>query len=115
MVMYCACGQRKTRDKEGKDSWICRCDWKEWTACFKTKETPDNITISLPTKNGIYQVRVFEDGDNYEDVSEFDLEKKNWGNPTNKAISNWKITYDDGWTGYKGVYAWKRKEDSKNG
>lgn len=51
-------------------------------------------------------MRVFEDGDDYEAESEFCTQEKNWGEYTNQAVSHWKIVYDDGWMGYRGVYAW---------
>ncbi len=61
----------------------------------------------IPEKEGIYCVRVFEDGDDHETESEFSSKEKNWGEYTNQAISNWKIEYCDNWTGFRGVYAWK--------
>lgn len=103
MGMYCCCGVRK------REVWKCDCDWQRWFACFKTDQMPENICIKRPDKDGVYKVRVFGDGDNYEDESEFSSVEKNWGEATNQAISNWKIEYDDNWTGYRGVYAWKEK------
>ena len=110
MGMYCACGVKKYGDH-----WKCECDWDGWFLCYKkkhiAKNMPDNIPIkTYPEKNGIYQVRVFEDGDDAEYESEYSVIEKNWGEPTNQAISRWKIEYNDNWTGYRGVYAWKPTE-----
>ena len=105
MGMYCACGVKK------RDDWKCECDWDGWFLCFEceaVRETQAPIKC-IPDKDGKYLVRVFEDGDDYEDESEFSLENKNWGESTNQAISHWKIEYNDNWTGYRGVYAWKEK------
>lgn len=101
--MYCCCGVKKD------DGWICQCDWKGWNFCFKCDEGnfPKNIPIGLPKKDGIYLVRTFDDGDYSEEKSEFSLSKKNWGEPTNVAISHWKIEYSDDFVGFTGVYAWK--------
>lgn len=100
MGMYCCCGVKKTEE------WTCECDWNGWYGVFKTEEMPESVVIKIPDKDGTYQVRVFEEGDNYEENSEFSCLEKNWGEYTNQAISHWKITYDDGWMGYRGVYAW---------
>ncbi len=112
MGMYCCCGVKK------RDGWICECDWEGWNLCWE-QENEDLHSIpvpvpikKIPDKDGIYQVRVFEDGDDDEVESEFSLIPKNWGQSTNQAISNWKITYEDGWCGYRGVYAWKEKSVS---
>jgi len=103
MGMYCCCGVKKR-----SDGWSCECDWEGWFLCFEVKNLPKNITIKkYPEKNGKYLVRVFEDGDYNEDESEFSTIEKNWEEPTNQAISKWKIEYSDNWTGYRGVYAWK--------
>lgn len=67
----------------------------------------------IPEKEGNYLVRTFEDGDYNEEESEFSIVKKNWGESTNQAVSNWKIQYYDGWTGYRGVYAWKGPIDGE--
>ncbi len=88
------------------EEWPCECDWTGWSGCFKTEEMPESVPIKLPDKAGKYLVRVFDD-DNYEEESEFSLLKKNWGQVTNQAISNWEIDYCDNWTGHTGVYAWK--------
>lgn len=109
MGMYCACGVKKYKD------WKCECDWKNWNLCFKmednSKNFPENIPIKeIPDKDGIYEVRTVDSGDYSEEDSEFSKTRKNWGQSTNIAISNWKIEYSDGWTGYTGVYAWKEKE-----
>lgn len=108
MGMYCCCGIRK------RDDWVCECDWNGWFLCFK-KDTEDNFPKNIPIKpipdkDGIYVVRTFEDGDYYEETSEFSTIEKNWGEFTNEAISHWKIAYDDNWLGFRGVYAWKEKE-----
>ena len=104
MGMYCCCGVRK------RDPWVCECDWDGWSLCFQTDHVPDSVPIQMPTKNGTYIVRVFEDADNHETQSQFSLIQKNWGEPTNKAISHWSITYNDHWTGFRGVYAWKEMQ-----
>jgi hypothetical protein len=111
MGMYCCCGVKK------REGWKCECDWENWVLCFRNNHWsdngfPNNIPIKeIPDKDGLYEVRVFLDcGDYDEDESEFSLTKKNWGQPTNKAISHWKVEYDDGWSGFTGVYAWKEKE-----
>ena len=102
--MYCCCGVKK-REK----GWKCECDWKDWFLCFEKENIPKNVPIkSIPDSDGIYEVRVFEDGDDHETESEFCLIPKNWGEPTNRDISNWKIDYCDGWMGVRGVYAWKQ-------
>ncbi len=112
MGMYCCCGVKK------RDGWVCECDWNGWNLCWEQTNTdlhsvPVPVPIKkIPDKDGIYQVRVFEDGDDDEVESEFSLIPKNWGQSTNQAISNWKITYEDGWCGYRGVYAWKEKSVS---
>lgn len=104
MGMYCCCGVKKYGD------WVCECDWDGWFLCFKCENIPVKVPIKdIPDKDGIYEVRVFEDGDYNENESEFCTLKKNWGEYTNQAISNWKITYQDGWCGFRGVYAWKTK------
>lgn len=101
--MYCACGVKKI------DSWKCECDWDGWFLCYKYKDRPNDIPIKpIPEKDGKYLVRVFEDGDDSEDESEFSVLEKKWGQPTNEAISHWEIEYCDNWTGYRGVYAWKQ-------
>lgn len=110
MGMYCCCGVKK------RDGWKCECDWKDWFLCFQMDYQKDNLPKDIPIKeipdkDGIYEVRTFEDGDYDEEESEFSLTKKNWGQYTNQAISHWKIVYNDNWMGYKGVYAWKKKED----
>ena len=107
MGMYCSCGVKK------RDEWICQCNWEGWYLCFpcEDKPFPKDIPIKqYPDFDGIYEVRVFEDGDDYEDVSEYSIQEKNWGELTNEKISRWKIEYDDGWMGYCGVYAWKEKK-----
>jgi hypothetical protein len=102
--MYCCCGVKK------RDDWVCECNWDGWFLCFECENLPELIPIkSCPDTDGTYEVRVFEDGDHNETESEFSVIKKNWGEYTNQAISNWKITYNDGWCGYRGVYAWKAK------
>jgi hypothetical protein len=109
MGMYCCCGVKK------RDSWICECDWDGWYLCWEqTDGELHGIPVPVPVKkipdeDGIYQVRVFEDGDDHECASEFSLIAKNWGESTNQAISNWKASYEDGWCGFRGVYAWKAK------
>ncbi len=106
MGIYCCCGIKK------RDNWVCECDWNGWFLCFQHENTPVNVPIKeIPDKDGVYEVRVFEDGDDHETQSEFSLTKKNWGEFTNQAISHWKIEYEDNWMGYRGVYAWKPKED----
>lgn len=109
MGMYCCCGVKKV------DGWVCECDWKDWFLCWKQERNdihaiPVDVPIKeIPDKDGIYLVRVFEDGDDYETESEFCLSEKNWGEFTNQAISRWQIEYSDNWMGYRGVYAWKSK------
>jgi hypothetical protein len=104
MGMYCACGVKKT------DDWQCECDWSGWYLCFEIKEFIKHAPVKeIPEKQGQYLVRTFEDGDYHEEESEFSLIKKNWGESTNQAVSHWKIEYQDGWLGYRGVYAWKEK------
>ena len=66
---------------------------------------------SHPDTDGVYEVRVFEDGDYNEEESEFSMTEKNWGQCTNQCISKWKIEYCDNWLGVIGVYAWKEKEE----
>jgi hypothetical protein len=104
MGMYCCCGVKK------RDAWKCECDWKGWFGCFKTEEMPESVQIKNPDKDGIYEVRAFEDGDNHETESEFSLITKNWGEYTNQAISHWKYEYDDNWMGFRGIYAWKENK-----
>lgn len=105
--MYCCCGVKKN------DGWKCECDWNGWFKCYDDEDKnlhalPYPIPIKkIPDKDGIYEVRVFGDGDDHETKSEFSTVEKNWDQPTNKAISHWEITYDDNWMGYVGVYAWK--------
>ena len=102
--MYCCCGIKK------RDKWVCKCDWNGWFLCFPVDDLPKEIPIkNHPDKDGLYQVRVFEDGCYDESVSEFSLIPKNWGEYTNQAISKWKIEYCDGYCGFIGVYAWKQK------
>lgn len=107
MGMYCCCGVKK------RDGWVCECDWEGWYLCWEQTNKdlhliPFTVPVKeIPDKNGIYQVRVFEDGDDNESESEFSIIKKNWGQVTNQAISHWKIAYNDNWMGYRGVYAWK--------
>ena len=110
MGMYCCCGVKK------RDGWVCQCDWEGWFLCWKQENLdihsiPIDVPIKkIPDKDGIYLVRVFEDGDDNEVESEFCLLEKNWGEVTNQAISHWKIVYNDNWMGYRGVYAWKEKD-----
>lgn len=112
MGMYCCCGVNKS-----KEGWTCECDWKGWFLCWEQKHPevhsiPVAVPVkAIPEKNGVYKVRVFEDGDFNEKKSEFSVISKNWGEPTNESISHWKITYSDGWCGYRGVYAWKEKDE----
>jgi hypothetical protein len=111
MGMYCCCGVKIRRD-----GWKCECDWKDWYLCYAMNHNEDNFPKNIPIKeipdkDGIYEVRTFQDGDYDEEESEFLLIKKNWGELTNEAISHWKIEYFDGWCGFKGVYAWKGKND----
>ena len=108
MGMYCACGIKKSAN------WKCECDWKGWNLCYEMSHNDGHFPENLPIKecpdiDGIYQVRTFDD-DYDETESEFSTIKKNWGESTNQIISNWKVEYSDGWTGYRGVYAWKEKE-----
>lgn len=91
------------------DGWVCKCDWEDWFLCYDSQHAPAGIVVKLPEKNGVYNVRTVDEDGYYEEESEFSTIKKNWGQFTNNAISHWKITYDDGWTGYKGVYAWQKK------
>ena len=103
MGMYCCCGVKKR-----SDGWKCECDWQGWYLCFPRDEATETVPIKHhPEKDGTYLVRVSEDGDNFEDESEFSVIEKNWGETTNQAISRWKIEYNDNWMGYRGVYAWK--------
>ncbi len=109
MGMYCCCGVKK------RYGWVCECEWDGWFLCWEqTNNEIHSIPVpvpvkKIPDKDGIYQVRIFEDGDDDETESEFSLIEKNWGEFTNQAISHWKIVYIDNWTGYRGVYAWKEK------
>lgn len=111
MGMYCCCEVKK------REGWVCQCDWDGWYLCWeKTNKEVHSIPVpvkEIPDKDGTYQVRVFEDGDDHEDESEFCSIPKNWGQQTNQAISNWKIEYEDGWVGFRGVYAWKEKSMSQ--
>ena len=107
MGMYCCCGVKI------RDEWICECDWEGWFLCWK-QERDDLYSIpvevqvkEIPDKDGTYLVRIFEDCDYDERESEFSLIEKNWGEYTDQAISHWKISYYDGYMGYRGVYAWK--------
>ena len=103
--MYCCCGVKK------REGWVCECDWEGWFLCFACENIPVTVPIKeIPDKDGTYEVRVFEDGDYHEMESEFSSVKKDWGEPTNQAVSHWKIEYEDGWCGYRGVYAWKGKD-----
>jgi len=103
MGMYCACGIKKI------DGWKCECDWDGWFICFNPELHQTTAPIKkMPDQEGKYLVRVFEDGDDEETESNFSLVAKNWGQSTNKAISHWEIEYNDEWTGYRGVYAWKK-------
>lgn len=107
MGMYCVCDVKKD------DPWTCKCDWNGWYLCYEQKvknlhSIPVEVPVKeIPDKDGKYLVRCFEDGDDFEDISEFSTIAKNWGQKTNQAISHWKITYNDGWMGCRGVYAWK--------
>jgi hypothetical protein len=105
MGMYCCCGVKK------RDGWVCECDWNGWNLCFEFNSSPKNVHIkSHPDIDGVYEVRTFGDGGDYhEEESEFSIEEKNWGQPTNQAISRWKIEYDDHYMGLTVVYAWKEK------
>lgn len=105
MGMYCCCGVKMN------DGWQCQCDWHGWFLCWKQERDdlhaiPIEVPVKeIPDRDGVYLVRVFEDGDYDETESEFSLVEKNWGEPTNQAICHWKVTYNDGWFGYRGVYA----------
>jgi len=109
MGMYCCCGVKK------RDDWVCECDWNGWFLCWEQTRKdlhaiPVDVAVKkIPDREGIYLVRVFED-DDYETESEFSLTEKNWGEDTNQAISHWKVTYCDNWTGHRGVYAWKENK-----
>jgi len=107
--MYCCCGVKKR-----PEGWTCECDWKGWSLCFEPHDLdayPKDIPIKeIPDKDGSYEVRTFSDGDYHEEESEFSLVRKNWGQPTNIAISNWEKEYYDGWCGFNGIYAWKDHE-----
>lgn len=103
MGMYCCCGVKKM-----SSGWVCECDWNGWFLCFDNEDSPKNVPIkATPDLDGTYRVRVFEDGDDYEQETEFSVTPKNWGEYTNQQVSNWKVAYWDGWMGYRGVYAWK--------
>ncbi len=107
MGMHCICGVKKR-----KDEWICKCDWEGWFLCFSIPNLENGRLKPIPIKDhpeleGTYLVRVFEDGNNFEEESEFSIVEKNWGEETNQAVSRWKVEYDDNWLGYRGVYAWK--------
>jgi len=105
MGMYCCCGVKKR-----SEGWVCECDWNGWFLCFELESAPKSVPIKAhPDIDGIYEVRTFDCGDYFEEESEFSVEEKNWGEPTNEAISKWKIEYNDNWVGFKGVYAWKDK------
>lgn len=104
MGMYCACGERISRE-----TFDCKCNWDGWNRCYDDEIHPKISEIKLPEKDGIYHVRIFSDGDCYEDESKFSVVPKNWGQKTNEIISHWEIEYDDGWVGYRGVYAWREK------
>jgi hypothetical protein len=104
MGMYCCCGVKKRQD------WVCSCDWDGWFLCYERDNLPVKVPIKkIPDKDEIYEVRIFEDGDDRETTSKFSLVKKNWGQYTNQAISNWEVEYDDKWSGFIGVFAWKEK------
>lgn len=114
MGTYCCCGVKK------RDGWICECDWEGWHLCFEMDNTIDNFPKNIPIKehpdkDGTYLVRVFEDGDYDECESEFSIKEKKWEEYINQAISRWKIEYNDGWMGYRGVYAWRelKEEDEE--
>lgn len=109
MGMYCCCGVKKI------DGWKCKCDWKDWFLCFKNEHEEDNFPKGIPIKehpdtDGIYEVRTFDSGDYNEEESEFCIQEKNWAQPTNEAISRWKIEYNDNWLGCRGVFAWKENK-----
>jgi len=102
--MYCCCGVKK------RDGWVCECDWDGWFLCFDSDSDVKNVNVPVkrhPDRDGVYKVRVTEDGDSYETESEFSVVEKKWGEHTNQAVSCWKIEYDDNWMGFRGVYAWK--------
>lgn len=109
--MYCCCGVKK------REGWVCECDWNGWFLCWEqTNKSVHSIPVpvpvkEIPDKDGIYEVRVFDDGDDSETESEFSLIPKNWGEYTNQSISNWKIKYEDGYCGFRAVYAWKEWDD----
>lgn len=104
MGMYCCCGVKK------REGWVCECDWKGWFLCFECENIPVKVPIKThPDEDGFYEVRTFDTGDYDEEESEYSTIEKNWGQDTNQAVSRWKIEYDDNWTGFKGVYAWKEK------
>jgi hypothetical protein len=106
MGMYCCCGVKK------RDGWVCECDWNGWFLCFESENIPNPPPVKChPDKDGLYDVRVFEDGDYNETESEFCTIAKNWGEYTNQAISKWKIVYDDHYCGFRGVFAWKKKKE----
>ncbi|RPI83379.1 MAG: hypothetical protein EHM34_05390 [Nitrosopumilales archaeon] len=114
MAMYCCCGVKKR-----EEGWTCECDWDGWFLCWEQSHPslhsiPVYVPVKeIPNKDGVYLVRVFEDGDDSELESEFSTVEKNWGEYTNEAISRWKIEYNDNWMGFRGVYAWKEKAVTK--
>lgn len=103
MGMYCCCGVKK------REGWICECDWDGWFLCYEKENLPKKVPIKAhPEINGIYEVRVFADGDDHETEGEFSIVEKNWGECTNQAISHWRVDYFDGWCGFTAIYAWRQ-------
>lgn len=92
MGHYCCCGQR-TSDP-------CECNWEGWHN-LKFNEN------DLPDKDGTYQVRMSEDGEKHECESKFSIMPKRWCSTSIKDFQ-WERDYEDGWTGWSRVYAWKQ-------
>jgi len=73
MGRYCVCGLKFT-DNEIEDYKKCDCQWSYWVSCcdFPTYRGNKKEKISLPTKEGVYLVRLTTVcGDRYEAYSFF--------------------------------------------
>lgn len=94
MGRYCACGAKYYGVEVH-----CVCDKIGWHDIFENES-------DLPNKEGVYDVRVTEDGEQYETTSEFSLEKRDWNNHSIEP-SHWSEDYEDNWLGWRKVYAWR--------